>query len=179
MNLAIRLAELNDLDGIEALMKRSMKTLGVGRYSAEQINSCCQFVCVPDCQLIEDQTFFVVRTEEGDLVGCGGWSIRKKLYAGPSQAPLNRDLLDPSRDPARIRAMFTDPAYRGKGVGSLILDHAEKAAHARGFSKGALGATLSGLSFYTAKGWQKTASEQALLPDGIAIEVIQMEKLFN
>ncbi len=175
MNIKIRLAELNDLLQIEALMKRSMKILGAGYYSEEQINSCCQFVCVPDRQLIEDKTFFVV-TEVGTLVGCGGWSFRNKVYAGPADTFQKNDQLNPLTDPARIRAMFTDSSYGGKGIGSLILHHSEKAAKAYGFSKGTLGATLSGLSFYATKGWNKVSEEQAILPDGNTIQVIQMEK---
>lgn len=179
MNITIRLAELNDLDQIETLMKRSMKTLGTGHYSEEQINSCCQFVCVPDRQLIQDRTYFVVTTETGKLIGCGGWSFRNKLYAGPADSPKKNDQLNPLTDPARIRAMFTDSDYSGKGIGSMILDQSEKAAKAYGFSKGALGATLSGLSFYTKKGWNRVSEEEAVLPNGTAIKVVQMEKHFS
>ncbi len=152
MNLEIRLAEINELGQIEALMKRSMKALGVGHYSKDQVDSCCQFVCVPDQQLIEDKTFFVVITETGSLVGCGGWSFRNKLYAGPAEASSKDDQLNPLTDPARIRAMFVDPSYSGKGIGSMILNESENAARKKGFFKGALGATISGLSFYTKKG---------------------------
>ncbi|HEX2579378.1 MAG TPA: GNAT family N-acetyltransferase, partial [Rhabdochlamydiaceae bacterium] len=125
MNL--RLATLADFDSIEALMKRSMKVLGVGHYSPEQIDACSQFVCVPDKQLIEDQTYYVVE-ENGILIGCGGWSFRNKLYAGPADTPQKSTRLDPSKDPARIRAMFIDPLYSGKGIGSQILNASEQAA---------------------------------------------------
>ena len=179
MNITIRLAKLSDLDQIETLMKRSMKILGLGHYSQEQIDACCQFVCVPDRQLIEDKTFFVVVSEAGALVGCGGWSFRNKLYAGPAETPQKTDKLNPLTDPARIRAMFTDPNNSGKGIGSLILDQSEKAAKARGFASGTLGATLSGLSFYKAKGWKKLSEEQAVLPDGTTIQVVQKEKQFS
>lgn len=179
MNISIRIAGLNDLEQIEALMKRSMKISGTGHYSEAQIDSCCQFVCVPDQQLIEDKTFFVVETEAGRLVGCGGWSFRNKLYAGPTDAPQKNDQLNPLTGSARIRAMFTDPSYGGKGIGSMILNRSEKSAKAQGFSKGALGATLSGLSFYSAKGWNKLSEERAVLPDGTTIQVIQMEKHFS
>lgn len=179
MNMIIRLAKITELKQIEVLMKSSMKVLGVGHYSSDQINSCCQFVCVPDQQLIEDRTFFVVLTNDGTMVGCGGWSFRSKLYAGPSETPKKAEQLNPVHDPARIRAMFVDPAYSGKGVGSLILSHSEKVAKAKGFTKGALGATLSGFSFYKAKGWDKVSEEEALLPDGTSIQVVQMEKCFS
>lgn len=176
--MMIRRANLDDLELIEALMKRSMKRLGVGYYSPEQIDACCQFVSVPDRQLIEDQTFFVVIAEDGTMVGCGGWSFRDKLYAGPLDGPQKSNRLNPLTDPARIRAMFVDPDYGGKGIGSRILEQSEKAARAEGFLKGALGATMSGLSFYRAKGWADISEEQAVLPNGIAIKVVQMTKTF-
>lgn len=179
MNITYRLATLNDLPQIEALMKRSMKILGVGHYSETQIHSCCQFVCVPDRQLIEDKTFFVAEIEGGILVGCGGWSFRNKLYAGPQEMSQKDNQLNPLTDAARVRAMFTDPNYSGKGIGSKILDLSEKGAKAHGFARGTLGATLSGLSFYTAKGWSKTSEEEAILPDGTSIQVIQMGKCFS
>lgn len=177
--MIIRLAEQRDLEQIEILMKSSMLVLGIGHYSQEQIESCRRFVCVPDRQLIEDGTYFVVVEESGKMVGCGGWSFRNKLYAGPKNQVITDDRLNPSTDPARIRAMFTDPDSGGKGIGSLILAHSEKAAKERGFSKGILGSTVSGLSFYKAKGWEEVAEEESLLPDGVPIRVIQMIKYFN
>ncbi len=176
MSMTIRLATTDDLRQIESLMKRSMKALGVGYYSENQVDACCEYICVPDQQLIADKTYYVVLTDDSKMVGCGGWSCRKKLYAGPSETSDKADKLDPLKDPARIRAMFTDPNYSGKGIGSMILKQSETAAKTHGFSKGALGATLSGVPFYTAKGWEKLSKGDAVLPNGISIKVTQMTK---
>jgi GNAT superfamily N-acetyltransferase len=174
--LHIRQATKQDVPAIQALMKESMKLLGEGYHSESQLLSCCKYVCVPDLQLIEDGTFFVV-TQEGDdsMIGCGGWSFRNTLYAGPASNALSSPL-NPEHDPARIRAMFTAPSARGKGIGSLILSTSETAAKTQGFKKGTLGATLSGLAFYQAKGWKALQTESATLPDGTIIDVIKMEK---
>jgi GNAT superfamily N-acetyltransferase len=174
----IRLASKDDLSAIQTLMKESMQVLGQGHYSTQQIQSCCQYVCVPDLRLIEDQTFFVVTTgPEKTIVGCGGWSFRKTLYAGPSAVPQKEDeRLNPERDFARIRAMFVSPFQSGKGIGSKILSASEQAARAYGFKKGILGATLSRLAFYQSKGWISTRTEQTALPDGVVIDVVTMEK---
>ncbi|OHE77707.1 MAG: hypothetical protein A3F67_12050 [Verrucomicrobia bacterium RIFCSPHIGHO2_12_FULL_41_10] len=179
--ICIRLASKNDLPAIQALMKESMQVLGEGHYSMQQIQSCCQYVCVPDLQLIEDQTFFVVTIgDETTIVGCGGWSFRNTLYAGPSATPQKGDeRLNPITDPARIRAMFVSPSQSGKGIGSKILSASEQAAKAYGFKKGILGATLSGLAFYQSKGWIATRTEQTTLPDGVVIDVVTMEKSFR
>ncbi len=150
--IAIRLATKEDLETIETLMKRSMKILGHGHYSEQQIESCCRYVCVPDLQLILDQTFFVAISDQ-TIVGCGGWSFRKALHAGSLKSSQDAAILNPEKDPARIRAMFVEPSESGKGIGSLILAHSEKAAQEYGFQNGMLGATLSGLAFYKSKGW--------------------------
>jgi GNAT superfamily N-acetyltransferase len=176
--ICIRLASKNDLSAIQSLMKESMQVLGEGHYSTQQIQSCCEYVCVPDLRLIEDQTFFVVTAgPQETIVGCGGWSFRKTLYAGPSAAPQKEDeRLNPEQDFARIRAMFVSPSQSGKGIGSRILSASEQAARAYGFKKAILGATLSGLAFYQSKEWISTRTEQTALPDGIVIDVVTMEK---
>lgn len=176
--ICVRLASKEDLSAIQALMKESMGVLGQGYYSQQQIQSCCQFVCVPDLRLIEDQTFFVVTAgDEKTMVGCGGWSFRKTLYAGPSAAsPKEEERLNPERDFARIRAMFVSPSYSGKGIGSRILSASEQAAKTYGFKRGTLGATLSGLAFYQSKRWISINTQQVALPDGVVIDVVTMEK---
>lgn len=174
---SIRIATLDDVDKIEKTMKLSMQSLGQGYYSDEQVQSSCKYVCVPDKQIIEDGTYYVVEDNDGVMIGCGGWSFRNILYAGP-KAQATNDTLDPKKDRARIRAMFVLPTISSKGVGSLILKTSEQAALAHGFTKGALGATQSGLIFYKAKGWIVVKEEIATLPDGVKIEITQMEKEF-
>jgi len=53
--------------------------------------------------------FFVAILFDGSMVGCGGWSFRKALYAGPSISPHENTNLDLQKYSARIRAMFIAP----------------------------------------------------------------------
>tara|TARA_R110002050_G_scaffold112748_1_gene227123 strand:- start:2019 stop:2573 length:555 start_codon:yes stop_codon:yes gene_type:complete len=183
MSYTIRLATSSDIDDIDALMKRSMISWGPEYYTSQQISSCCLFVCLPDKEIIGDRTFYVVEDSGGILLGCGGWSRRKKLYAGPKseffEGPLKEaEFLDPDTEPARIRAMFVDHSSGGKGVGSLILETAEKAAREFGFTRGSLGAMLSGLGFYEKKGWRVVGKDVATLPDDVDLEGLRREKIF-
>jgi GNAT superfamily N-acetyltransferase len=175
-NPIIRKANIADIDKIEQTMKASMQLLGQGYYSEEQVQSSCKYVCVPDKRIIEDGTYYVVEDENGIMIGCGGWSFRNTLYAGPEVQFKQDNILDPKKDKARVRAMFVLPSLSGRGVGSLILNTAEQEAKKWGFSRGTLGATQSGLAFYKAKGWIVVKEEIATLPDGVKIEVTQMEK---
>src|ERR1041384_4097031 len=58
-----------------------------------------------DMALIEDGTYFV-HEAAGEIVACGGWSRRAKLYADGGDAPGDERLLDPAVEPARVRGMF-------------------------------------------------------------------------
>ena len=106
-----------------------------------------------DLQLIEDGTYFCVE-EDGSLVGCGGWSRRATLYGGNHSAGRDPRLLDPATERARIRAMYTHPEHTRKGIGRLILDTAEAAARAEGFSAIEMAATMSGKPLYLACGYE-------------------------
>lgn len=176
MSFIIRPATREDMDSIEKLMKKSMRILGQGHYTKEQILSSCTHVCIPDEQVIDDGTYYLAETDDKVIIGCGGWSYRKTLFAGPKSKESKDSSLDPSTDPARIRAMFTDPNHSGKGVGSCILETSENAAKEYGFKKGVLGSTLSGLNFYKSKGWESVKKEESTLADGVKITVVHMLK---
>jgi GNAT superfamily N-acetyltransferase len=105
-----------------------------------------------DTQLIDDGTYFIVEID-GQPAGCGGWSRRATLYGGNHSKNRDPALLDPATDPAKVRAMFTHPAFARRGVGRLILSLAEDAARAEGFTALELMASLSGLPLYEAAGF--------------------------
>lgn len=127
-----------------------------------------------DTQLIEDETYYVVEVD-GEIAGCGGWSRRVTLYGGDQSPGRDAALLDPSRDAARIRAMYTHPRHARKGVGRLILSLCEKAARAEGFTKAALMATLAGEPLYRACGYEIVGH---VVDDrgGVAVPLLRMTK---
>src|SRR6185437_4570701 len=105
----------------------------------------------------EDGTYFVVQSGK-ELAGCGGWSRRATLYGGDQTPGRSTAFLDPTKDPARVRAMYTHPHHVRKGVGRLILSLCEEAARAKGFTKMELMATLAGvircLCFAWSRSWE-------------------------
>jgi GNAT superfamily N-acetyltransferase len=173
--LIVRRANLTDVDPLRELQVRSMRALGAGYYTAAEVEAAVRYVCVPDRDLIEDGSYLIAELD-GRLVGCGGWSLRRKHYAGPVDDQSDAERLDPRFEPTRIRAMFTAPDLARRGVGRAILAAAEDAARVAGFSRARLGATLSGEAFYRRSGYVEIGREAALLPDGTALAVVLMEK---
>jgi GNAT superfamily N-acetyltransferase len=147
-----RLATFDDLGVLRTLMDASIAELQKAFIDTQQIESSKTFMGL-DTQLIEDGTYFIVETN-GQIAGCGGWSRRKTLYGGDQTPGRNAELLDPVRDAAKVRAMYTHPAYVRQGVGRLVLSLCESAARNEGFTRVELMATMSGEPLYRACGYE-------------------------
>jgi GNAT superfamily N-acetyltransferase len=162
-----------DIPTLRALMAEAIGILQQGFLSPEQIEASRGLMGL-DTQLIADGTYFVV-LDGPHFAGCGGWSRRATLFGGDHTAGRDAALLDPSRDAARVRAMYTAPAYARRGVGRLILRLCEEAAAAEGFSRVELAATLSGIPLYKACGYQPV-EPIAASHEGVAVPLVRMAK---
>jgi GNAT superfamily N-acetyltransferase len=172
----LRRATMADVDALEALMKLSIRDIFPAFYDARQTSSSEQYVGVPDRMLIEDGTYFVIE-EEHEVIACGGWSRRDKLYTGSGQGASDARLLDPAKEPARVRAMFVRGDRTRRGLGTAILEACEAAARAEGFRTMALMATLPGLQLYQRFGFVSTGpATDVRLPDGVLIACVPMDK---
>jgi GNAT superfamily N-acetyltransferase len=174
-SLTHRIATPDDVPAIRALMDRAIGELQRGFLSEAEI-AASRAVMGLDTQLIVDGSYFLIE-EGGRLAGCGGWSRRATLYGGDHSAAL-RDarLLDPAHDAARVRAMFTDPAFVRRGVGRLILSLCEDAARAAGFTRAEMMATLAGQPLYAACGYVAIERVSAAPVDGVAVPLVRMGK---
>ena len=125
----LRVATIEDVAGIRALIDASVRGLQAGDYSPAQIEASLATVFTIDSRLIADGTYFVALAEDDSLAGCGGWSKRKTLYGGDHQVERNEpELLDPVTDAAKVRAIFVHPRFARRGLGSSILKASEEAA---------------------------------------------------
>lgn len=149
--LTSRLAETADVPALRALMDAAISELQRAYLDEAQIASSRAIMGI-DTQLIDDGTYFVVEVD-GEIAGCGGWSRRATLYGGDHMPGRDADLLDPAVDAARVRAMYTSPAFARRGVGRLILALCEQAAAAEGFTRLELVSTLAGEPLYAAYGF--------------------------
>lgn len=175
-SIYIRAATNDDVPALRELIGRSVRELQAEWYTPEQIEAAASSVFGVDTQLIEDGTYYVAEIG-GKIAGCGGWSRRGTLYGASHFSHSRNDvLLDPAKEPARIRAFFTHPAFARKGVGRALLEHCEEAARAAGFSAMEMAATLPGVPLYAAHGYETLDSMEVPLPGGQSIAVKRMAK---
>jgi GNAT superfamily N-acetyltransferase len=173
----LRVATRDDLEAIRTLIDASVRGLQSDDYSPEQIEASLKTVFTTDSRLVEDGTYLVATAEDGSLAGCGGWSKRKTLYGGDHQVgQIEPELLDPTTDAAKVRAIFVHPRFARMGLGSLILQAAEEAAIEAGFRRFEMGSTLTGVSLYALKGYREADRVMVPVGDGQEIEVVRMVK---
>jgi GNAT superfamily N-acetyltransferase len=176
--LTHRLATIEDLDRLRALMARAIEHLQAGFLSPEQVRA-SHAVMGLDTQLVKDQTYFLIEAD-GALAGCGGWSWRATLYGGDASMVARQPApLDPATDAARIRAMYTDPAFARRGVGRRIMDLCEAAARAAGFRRVEMMATLAGEPLYRACGYVPIERIESAPIDGVGVPLIRMGKALD
>jgi len=177
---SLRLATQADEPALHALIEASVRVLQRNDYTPEQIDGALGTVLGLDTQLVADKTYFVVEARAACariLVGCGGWSYRKTLF-GSDHAPVRENsFLDPATDAAKIRAFFIHPDWARRGLGSQILDACESAARAAGFSRFEMGATLTGVPLYLARGYHILERIEVPLRNGAALPVVRMAKI--
>ncbi|MDX6585636.1 MAG: hypothetical protein QOI31_109 [Solirubrobacterales bacterium] len=133
-------------------MRASVLEIFPAFYDKRQTESAAVHIAHLDEMLVDDGTYFVHEID-GEIVACGGWSRRNRLYAGEGEAGDDDRLLDPATEPARVRAMFVRSDWTRQGIGRAILKASEAAAAAEGFSRMVLGATLPGIPLYAAYGF--------------------------
>jgi GNAT superfamily N-acetyltransferase len=176
MRFTSRLALPADAERLRTVMDGAISDLQAEFLTQEQIESSRMIMGI-DNQLIIDGTYYVVE-HHGTVAGCGGWSRRATLYGNDTTPGRDAHLLDPAVDAARIRAMYTHPAFARQGVGWMILELCEQAAAAEGFTRLQLMGTTSGFPLYSAYGFTPLEN----LEDhrgGMPVPLIKMEKLIQ
>jgi GNAT superfamily N-acetyltransferase len=180
LKVHIRSAIPEDIPRLREIIEASVRGLQAKDYSPTQLEGALKSVYGVDSQLIADGTYLVAEILRPDqtveIVACGGWSKRKTLYGGDQYEAREDSLLDPARDAAKIRAFFVHPDWARRGIGSRILEACENGAEHAGFRRLEMGATLSGVAFYRAKGYSEIENQEVPLGNGEVLPIVRMAK---
>ncbi|SPH16548.1 hypothetical protein DEA8626_00058 [Defluviimonas aquaemixtae] len=173
--LQLRRATPLDREELDRLRRLSLERLLSPMLSAAQQRTMIAHSPF-DPRLVGDGTYFVVEIG-GRIVASGGWSRRVALFRRHGEEEPEDRFLDPAKDAAAVRAMYTHPDFARRGLGSILLAAGEAAARLAGFKRAELIATPAGRKLYLARGWREI--DRVLVgPRGAAsIEASLMEKL--
>lgn len=176
----LRLATEADIPELRKLIELSVRVLQQRDYSADQIDAALGTALGVDTQLVADRTYYAaeskVASSEKMIVACGGWSRRKTLF-GSDHGPYRESaFLDPKVDAAKIRAFFVHPEWIRMGIATKILETCEEVAMKEGFQRFEMGATLTGVPMYLARGYAVIERIEVPLAGGLTLPVVRMGK---
>lgn len=170
-----RIATPDDVAALRELIDLSARGLSAGYYSPEQIEAAVTHVFGVDTQLISDGTYFVIDGPAGPIAA-GGWSARRTLYGGDQMKDASDPLLNPSTEPARIRAFFVHPGHARQGLARRLYASCAQAARAAGFTEFELMATRPGEPFYEALGFEIVERVLVPLPGDVDVPFARMRR---
>jgi GNAT superfamily N-acetyltransferase len=171
---SLRRATPGDAEQLELLMAAAIAQLLAPYLAPDEVAASFTIMGL-DRQLIDDGTYLVVE-HEGRIVASGGWSARATLFGGDHTQGRDAAKVDPTTEPARMRAMYTHPDYTRRGIGRFILAESEKEAAGRGFRRATLVATMAGLPLYRACAYREVEYFREPTPSGVSVPLVRMEK---
>ena len=165
VKICIRQATSADIPVLRDLIEASVRGLQSKDYSPSQIDSARPPFSEWTLNLVADGTDFVAenvgatvpvvqerhRTRSSSAAVAG--ANAKPFTAATSGQAARRHCPAPRHDAAKIRAFFVHPAWARRGIGRMTLDACESAARAAGFNCFEVGATLTGVPLYQARGY--------------------------
>ena len=149
----IRRATPEDANRICELHRSSIRQLCGASYSAGQIASWTEAL-QPERYLPAMEKFDFFVAEVGEVVGfC---------------------IVDP--DGAELNALYVDPGFSGQGVGSALLEHAERVARSHSVARLRVKSTLNAVTFYASHGFRRVRRALHVNPAGLELECVVMTK---
>jgi GNAT superfamily N-acetyltransferase len=171
----LRNAQHKDRAALDSLRIRSLEGILSPLLTSAQQSTMYEYTSF-DPALIDDGTYYVLEVDDR-IVASGGWSRRAARYRHQSGNEEPDRFLDPGTEAAGIRAMYTDPDFARRGIGTLMLAAAETGARIGGFRRAELVATPTGRRLYMARGWREKETFLIGGRNSSGVPVSRMEKM--
>lgn len=160
--LTLRRARKTDLDSVDALLARSYPRLLRPDYPPSVMVMALPLIVRARPELLDSGRYFVAETEDGLLVGAGGWSVASPV-GGTEQPSV-----------AHVRHMAVDPGHVRRGVARAIMGEIIVDTLRHGIRWLDCLSTRTAVPFYEALGFRVLHEVQVNLRPGIVFPAIRM-----
>lgn len=160
----VRVSAPSDTDAVSALLAASYSTLLASHYERNLLYRALPFMTKANPKLLASGSFYVAQNRQGELIGCGGWSL---------EHPATAEVV---RGDAHIRHFATHPGWTRMGVARSIMNQCCIDAKTRDASKLHCLSTLAAENFYAALGFKSIASADVPLDSEASFPAILMQR---
>jgi len=157
-----RPATPDDAGRIEELLEASYSTLMTASYDRAVLDMALPLMTRADPALLRSGRYYVCQAAEGDIIGCGGWSLERP----------GTGLVEPGL--AHIRHFATHPACIGMGVGRVLYERCESDARLVDVDRFECYASLNAEPFYAALGFKTVKRIKIPMGDDLQFAVALM-----
>jgi len=164
MTYIVRVSAPSDTAAVSALLAASYPTLLASHYERNLLARALPFMTKANPTLLASGSFYVAQNGQGELIGCGGWSLEH-----PGTAKV-------VRGEAHIRHFATHPGWTRMGVARSIMNRCCIDASARDAGKLHCYSTFAAENFYKALGFKTVAGASILLDSEVAFPAILMQR---
>jgi N-acetylglutamate synthase-like GNAT family acetyltransferase len=164
LSYPIRIARPTDSDAVSALLLTSYSSLLTARYDGDMLQHALPFITKAKPTLLASDTYYVVETELGSLVGCGGWTAAH---------PESGEIVEGE---AHIRHFATHPEWVRRGVGTSLLARCFMDARRLGIGKLHCYSTLNAEQFYQASGFETIGPIDVPMGPGLIFPAVLMSR---
>jgi GNAT superfamily N-acetyltransferase len=158
--LTIRRATLADLAAVDELLAASYPRLLAGDYPPSVIVTALPILSRAQPRLVGSGRYYVVETDDGAVVGAGGWS-------GGRSGAVGR---------AEVRHVVTDWRLTRQGIGRAILEQVIRDAKVAGATGLDCLSTRTARGFYAAMGFRELGPVSVTLRPGIEFPAVRMDR---
>lgn len=138
-----RTSNPEDKPRITGLLQACYPVLMKGHYEDSILTKALPLMTNANPKLLRSGTYYLVESEEGTTVGCGGWT-RERPGSGEIDSGLGH-----------IRHFATHPDWLGKGIGRMLYEECERVAKVGGIKRFECYSSLNGEGFYGALGFSR------------------------
>ncbi|MEM8555418.1 MAG: GNAT family N-acetyltransferase [Pseudomonadota bacterium] len=158
LDVTVRLARAGDLSRLDALFGRTYPKLLKADYPPSVMVTAVPLIAKAQPALVSSGTFRVAELSNGDIIGAGGWTPRRKR-------PQIGD----------VRHVVCDDRFLRNGIARSILQASMKEAAADGVRIMDCKSTRTAVPFYLSMGFVPLGPIDVPLRDGITFPAIQMQ----
>ena len=156
-----------DHAGVTRMLQRSYPELMRAHYDADLLAAAIPIITTAQPALLESGAYFVAETDDGTIIGSGGWTHEK---------PGTQDV-EPGV--AHIRHFGVDPGWTRRGVGRRIYERCAADATRQDVREFACYSSRNGEAFYASLGFRTVGPIDVPMPQDILFPSILMTADLN